>query len=153
MVNRMKDIFIDNNIAKNFSNPLDPEYQELVKWLMYCKESFLVTCKKLIMEYGRTNAASKSYTSIWAILDKITREGRRNHIPNEDIKEFKRHHYKTKIVNNMTCSIQDREFIPAVLLSNRKYALVRDDNFKCDLENFPGFNVLVEKRPQDIPYK
>jgi hypothetical protein len=28
-----KDIFIDNNIAKNFSNPLDPDYKKLIKWL------------------------------------------------------------------------------------------------------------------------
>jgi len=29
-----KDIFIDNNIAKNFTNPLDGEYKKLVQWLM-----------------------------------------------------------------------------------------------------------------------
>jgi len=28
-----KDIFIDTNIAKNFTNPLDPEYKKLVFWL------------------------------------------------------------------------------------------------------------------------
>lgn len=30
-----KDIFIDNNIASKFSNPLDPEYKKLIKWLDY----------------------------------------------------------------------------------------------------------------------
>ena len=29
----MKDIFIDNNIAKNFGNPMDEEYQKLIRWL------------------------------------------------------------------------------------------------------------------------
>ena len=30
----LKDIFIDSNVAKNFANPLDPEYKKLVNWLM-----------------------------------------------------------------------------------------------------------------------
>jgi len=34
-MNKMKkDIFIDNNVAKNFSNPADPEYKKLIKWLV-----------------------------------------------------------------------------------------------------------------------
>jgi hypothetical protein len=35
----MKDIFIDNSIAKNFANPLDPEYKKLVAWLMRYDQS------------------------------------------------------------------------------------------------------------------
>jgi hypothetical protein len=31
----LKDIFIDNNIAKNFCNPVDPEYKNLVVPLNY----------------------------------------------------------------------------------------------------------------------
>ena len=28
-----KDIFIDNNIACRFSNPMDPEMKKLISWL------------------------------------------------------------------------------------------------------------------------
>ena len=41
---------------------------------------------------------------------------------------------------------------PVVCLSERKYALTRDDKFTEDLKNFPGFKVLVCSRPQDMPY-
>ena len=29
-----KDIFIDNNIACRFANPMDPEMKKLIDWLM-----------------------------------------------------------------------------------------------------------------------
>lgn len=149
----MKDLFIDNNIAKNFANPLDPEYKKLIVWLMYSPEAFLVTCNRLIGEYGRTGANAMSATCIWVILNKTTIEGRRNHITNEYIKKFKAQHYKKHIIKNFTCSISDREYIPTVLLSQRKYALTGDINFKNDLENFPRFKARAEMRPEDLPYQ
>lgn len=155
----MKDIFIDANIAKYFANPLDIEYKKLIIWLIKCdnqklqNNAFLVICNKLLVEYGRMSSNSNSPTNIWAIVDRMTRQGRTNHIKNEQIKEFKRIHFKKHIVKRMRCNNEDRDYIPIVLLSNRKYALVRDVNFKRDLENFPGFIVRVERRPQDLPYK
>ena len=58
-----KDLFIDNNIAKNFSNPQDEEYIKLTKWLINFDSSdienkdnyaHLVVSKKLLGEYNRT---------------------------------------------------------------------------------------------------
>jgi hypothetical protein len=59
-----KDIFIDNNIAKNFTNPLDPEYVKLIKWLLAYDEvpegspdyinAHLAVSKKLLVEYYRS---------------------------------------------------------------------------------------------------
>lgn len=86
------DIFIDNNIASKFANPADPEYKELIRWLM----------------------------------------------DNHEITEGQD---------------DDRAYIPAVLLSDRKYALTYDENFTYDLENFPGFTVIVKSRPEELPYK
>lgn len=57
---KKKDIFIDNNITKNFCNPLDPEYKKLIKWLMAfdeqdkAKNAYLVISNKLLAEYYRT---------------------------------------------------------------------------------------------------
>lgn len=154
----MKDIFIDNNITKNFANPLDPEYKKLIKWLIRYDESdtssnaVLVICNKLLNEYGRTSSLSKSPTNIWVIVDILKRQGRLNHIKNSDIKEFIRIYLTKTIKKCLRCNKSDREYIPVVLLSFRKYALVADGNFRYDLNNFPEFSARAEKRPENLPY-
>ncbi len=153
-----KDIFIDNNIAKNFSNPLDPEYKKLIEWLMKFslddKENCanLAVSKKLLGEYFRTSRNAFSPTSIPIIIDKLTREGRLNMITNAEIKQFKQIYFTNKILRKLRANTEDREFIAVVLLSYRKYALTVDDDFIYDLVHFPGFNVLAKKHPQDLPY-
>jgi len=153
-----KDIFIDNNITKNFANPLDPEYKKLIQWLMAYssekkeKNAYLMVSNKLIAEYQRTAGLSASATNITIIIAKMTREGRLVKITNEQIKEFKREYFTKKVERNLTCNKEDRDHIPVVLLSERKYALSFDENFVNDLLNFPGFVVVAAKRPQDIPY-
>ena len=75
----LKDIFIDNNIAKNFGNPQDPEYKKLQKWLMDNEtepKSYLVVSNKLLAEYYRSVGQSYYQNSIPSIIDKLTREGR-----------------------------------------------------------------------------
>jgi hypothetical protein len=42
----MKDIFIDNNIAKNFTLPYDDSYKNLLAWLY--QEGALVVSQKLL---------------------------------------------------------------------------------------------------------
>ena len=44
----IKDLFVDNNIAKNFKNPADPHYEKLIKWLF--EEGHLVLTQKLLKE-------------------------------------------------------------------------------------------------------
>jgi len=134
-----KDIFIDNNIAKNFSNPLDVEYQKLIRWLMFYdpinknKNAFLAVSNKLLIEYYSSSGYSQSNTSIVVLISQLKKENRLNKITNEEIKNFKRLHYKKKIVKNLTCNQKDREHIPVVLLSDRKYALSLDNKFINDL--------------------
>ncbi len=153
-----KDIFIDNNIAKNFTNPLDPEYKKLIQWLMAYdsaknrKNAYLMVSNKLIAEYQRTAGASASGTNITIIIAKMTREGRLIKITNEQIKEFKRIYFTKRVERNLTCNKEDRDHIPVVLLSERKYALSFDDKFINDLRIFSGFVVVAEKKPQDIRY-
>jgi hypothetical protein len=153
-----KDIFIDNNIAKNFANPLDPEYKRLVGWLAKYDpllgqgNAHLVVSKKLLAEYNRTAASAYSGTSIGVLIDKLTREGRTVMISNQEIKGFKKTYYKKHIVKRFRCSALDRDHIPSVLLSDRKYALSIDDDFIYDIINFPGFIVRAAKRPEGLPY-
>lgn len=153
----MKDIFIDNNVAKNFAKPLDPEYKRLIRWLLKfdadLKDSaHLAVSKKLIAEYKRTSGNAYSGTNIAVIIDKLTQQGRLLMITNQQIKDFKREYFKKRVIRRLTCNREDRDHIPVVLLSHRKYALSLDDDFTRDLINFPGFTVWVEKRPRDLPY-
>ncbi len=153
-----KDIFIDNNIGKNFANPLDPEYKNLIQWLMAFnpnnagKNAYLMVSNKLIAEYQRTSGSASSLTNITVIISKMTQEGRLVKISNEQIKDFKRKYFKKKVVRNFTCNKEDHDHIPVVLLSERKYALSLDDKFISDLIKFPGFVVLAAERPEKLPY-
>jgi len=153
-----KDIFIDNNISKNFANPLDPEYKNLIQWLMAFnpnnagKNAYLMVSNKLIAEYIGTSGSASSLTNITVIISKMTQEGRLVKISNEQIKDFKRKYFKKKVVRNFTCNKEDHDHIPVVLLSERKYALSLDDKFISDLIKFPGFVVLAAERPEKLPY-
>ena len=156
-----KDIFIDNNIASKFSNPMDKEYLKLIQWLQHFDESdrknihnyaHLVVSKKLLVEYYRSNQHAAGATSIPLIVAQLQAEGRWSEITNEQIKEFKAAHFSKKNVRKLRSNNEDREHIPVVLLSDRKFALAYDNNFISDLEDFPGFTVTVTKRPENLPY-
>jgi hypothetical protein len=148
----LKDIFIDNNIAKNFCNPVDPEYKSLIKWLISDSTAYLVVSQKLLVEYVGSTGQSPSLTNITVIIDRLKRDGRIIKISNEEIKEFKRQKFTSKIVKKFTCNKEDQEHIPVVLLSHRKYVLTLDQKFTFDLLNFPKFKVIVCDKPQDLPY-
>lgn len=155
----MKDIFIDTNIASRFTNPLDPEYKRLINWLLTNDKhnpgnnAYLVVSKKLLREYYASAQNANTRTSIPVIIDILVREGRRILISNDQIKEFKKKYYTKKNEKKLRSNSEDREHIPVVLLSDRKYALAIDDDFIFDLTNFPGFTVRAEKRPEALPYE
>ena len=72
---------------------------------------------------------------------------------NQEINDFKTTHFTKTVKRQLRSNNEDRDYIPLVLLSDRKFALTLDDNFKFDLENFRGFRCRVEKKPEDLPYK
>jgi hypothetical protein len=154
-----KDIFIDNNLAKNFSNPMDKEYKKLIRWLMKndpinpAGNAYLVVSNKLLAEYSRSVSFSTSDTSIFIIIDRLTREGRLIKINNSDIKEFQHRYFSKKIRKDFRSNREDHDHIPVVLLSDRKYALSLDEDFVYDLVHFPGFHARVEMRPEKLPYE
>ncbi len=153
-----KDIFIDNNIAKNFANPMDPEYKKLISWLKIHNnnknaDAYLVISKKLLEEYISTSGQCNASTNICAIVALLHSQGRLDIFTNSQISQFCRTHYKKHVVQNMICSYIDRKYhIPTVLLSERHYALSIDDAFIRDLINFPGFTVVAAKRPEYLNY-
>lgn len=156
-----KDLYIDNNVASKFSNPQDKEYIKLTKWLLTYnakdvankeKYAHLVVSKKLLTEYYRSSQNAKSNTSIPVIINKLMSDGRLIIVSNQEIKDFRAACFTKALERKLRCNEEDRNHIPIVLLSDRKYVLAYDIDFTYDLENFPGFNVRVEKRPENLPY-
>lgn len=153
-----KDIFIDNNVACRFSNPMDPEMIKLVAWLMdntadIVNRAILVVSKKLLEEYSSSCRGAASNTAIPSIVDNLQRNDRLSFISNKRIKNFQKKYFTKKVEKHLRSNAEDREHIPVVLLSDRKYALTNDSNLAEDLRSFPGFSPVVSSRPEDIPYK
>lgn len=155
------DIFIDNNIASKFANPADPEYKALIRWLMENhvieegKEddrAYLMVSKKLISEYSRSCRNALSVTSIPMIIDKLTKEGRLVCVTNPEINDFKTKYFTKTVEKKLRSNEEDRNHIPIVMLSDRRYVLTYDEDFTYDLEHFPGFTVKVKSRPEDLEY-
>ncbi len=155
-----KDIFIDNNVASKFSNPQDPEYIKLTKWLMFFdskeenKDNFahLVVSQKLLIEYFKSSKGATSSSSIPVIIDTLTREGRLIKFSVDEINTFKQVYFSKKVIKNFESNHQDWELLPIIFLSDRKFALSYDDKFTKDIESFPKFTATVAKRPEDLPY-
>jgi hypothetical protein len=153
-----QDIFIDTNIAKNFSYPVDNEYKRLINWLLKNDleqselNAYILVSQKLINEYSRSSANAKSLTTISVILSKMQKQGRRVFITNQQIKDFQKEYFSKKTLKKLKSNEEDREHIPVVFLSDRKYVLTIDENFTYDLEHFPNFKATVEKRPENLPY-
>jgi len=153
-----QDIFIDTNIAKNFSYPIDNEYKRLINWLLKNDleqselNAYILVSQKLINEYSRSSANAKSLTTISVILSKMQKQGRRVFITNQQIKDFQKEYFSKKTLKKLKSNEEDREHIPVVFLSDRKYVLTIDENFTYDLEHFPNFKATVEKRPENLPY-
>lgn len=85
----MKDIFIDNNIAKNFVTPIDDEYKNLIKWILEydtnkvsinpeekANYAHLVVNQKILVEYMRSSYNCHKSTAIPVLISILTRQGR-----------------------------------------------------------------------------
>lgn len=152
-----KDIFIDNNIAKNFTNPADPSYKELIRWLLKknedtTKNSFLVVSNKLLKEYKSSSRDCFKGTNIHIIIDFLTRNARLIHVSNQQIKDFEATYITSSVARRLLSNAEDRSHIPIILLSDRKMALTLDKDFAGDIMKIPGFNPVVAHRPDDLDY-
>ena len=155
----LKDIFIDTDVIPKLSNPLDYEYKRFIKWLLNydrnnnLNNAYLVVSSGLLGEYSRSLRNSHlSSNNFCVIIDMFSRQGRFHSITNRRIKAFKQKFFKKHVLRRLTSSKNDRDHIPVVMLSDRKYALSLDANFRRDINNFPRFSARAAKRPQDIPY-
>jgi hypothetical protein len=142
------DIFVDNNVAKNFCNPVDPNYKNFIKWLF--EDGHLVVTNKILTEYVSSTGGSISPTNIVIIIARLTRDGRLIKLSRQQLDEFV---FNRRIERVLRSNRKDHPHIKAVLLSNRKLALSLDDNFRYDLNNFPGHQAVARKRPEELNYR
>lgn len=162
----IKDIFIDNNIAKNFATPIDPNYKELISWLkefdqdkiksnpsLILNYAHLVVSQKLLKEYLDSSKNTNKPNAIPSIIDKLSREGRLIKKSKKEIENFRSNYFSKTILKNLLSNKEDHCHIITILLSERKFCLTYDHNLTYDLENFPKFNVIVKKRPEELDYK
>ncbi len=157
-----KDIFIDTNIAKNFTNPLDAAYKDLVQWLAtYDKReetndsdnaAFLVISHKLLVEYISSSQHSAAATNIAVLVDKLTRENRLNRFEKVDILAFQRVHFTKSFLNKFAKIKKDLDHIPIILLSDRQIALTNDVGLTTALLHIAGFTPKIADRPEYLPY-
>jgi hypothetical protein len=142
-----KDILVDNSIAKNFCNPLDPHYKRFIEWLF--TEGELVVTQRLIVEYHGSTAASASATNIVAIIGKLLSDGRLRKVTKQELTTFR---ISNRVAKKLRSNENDWDYVKAVMLSVRKFALSLDNNFVTDVNTFPGYTARAEYRPQDLPY-
>jgi hypothetical protein len=143
----VKDIFVDASVAKNFSSALDPEYKKFIRWLF--SQGWLVVSNKIIQEYGGCSRSAVSETNIMHIVARLQRDGRLIKKSNEELKRVR---FKKHIEQQLTCNAKDRHHLRLIILSVRKYALIIDQRFRDDVNNFPGINAIAKSRPENIPY-
>ena len=144
----MKDIFVDNCVAKNFANPLDPEYKALIQWLF--DEGFLAVSNKLLGEFGRTSGSCAVGTNIWLIVSHLQTRGRLRHFSNSQLAGFA---IPKRVARKLQSNPADHVHIKTVLLSHRKFALTLDAKLYRDINWYPGHKALAANRPQHIPYR
>ncbi len=155
----MKDIFIDNNIAKNFTNPVDTNYQKLISWLLHFEESKIECCahlvltNKILQEYKNSNRNNFNSQNIILIIGKLTEQRRLNFIENKILKKYK---FPTNIEKKICCLGKDKIHLKAILLSHRKIALIIDSKFRNAVNSHPKVNKIkpkAESRPEDLDYE
>ncbi len=159
----MKDIFIDNNIAKNFKNPADENYKNLINWLKTGKNSsedkkdgsFLVVSPQLLKEYYSSNRGNFG-ESIITIIDILTKENRLNRISNSQIKAFVFSSNIEKRLAKTKMNIEDYIHLKSILLSKRKIGIIIDEKLHEAVNQYQkvdGIQPMAVKRPEQIDYK
>jgi hypothetical protein len=143
----MKDIFIDTNIAKNFTNPLDPIYKKLLRWLTTDVQSHWVVNQKLLVEYGRTNQ------TILVLIDQLQRQGR---LIKKEKAELNAVPFPKQYERKLHSNSEDWVHLKTIWLSHRKIGIIIDEGLRHDVNQSPkqgGIQPKAFSRPEEINYE
>jgi hypothetical protein len=141
----MKDIFIDTNIAKNFTNPIDPEYKKLIRWLR--EEGVWIVNQKLLVEYGRTNQ------NIAVLTNELNKRGRLRKFEKGELEEIK---FTKTYQNKLNSNGEDWVHLKTIWLSVRKIGIIIDEGLRKDVNQSPrqnGIQPCAVSRPEYIDYE
>lgn len=141
----MKDIFIDTNIAKNFTNPIDPEYKKLIRWLR--EEGVWIVNQKLLVEYGRTNQ------NIAVLTNELSKRGRLRKFEKGELEEVK---FTKTYENKLNSNGEDWIHLKTIWLSVRKIGIIIDEGLRKDVNQSPrrdGIQPCAVSRPEHIDYE
>lgn len=141
----IKDIFIDTNIAKNFSNPLDPEYKKLILWLR--NTGTWVVNQKLLVEYGRTNQ------TILVLINELQKVNRLKKYEKAELDTIV---FKKSYQKKLSSNDEDWTHLKTIWLSVRKIGIIIDVGLRDDVNSSPlqnGIQPTAVSRPQDIDYE
>jgi hypothetical protein len=144
----VKDIFVDNNIAKNFCNPLDPEYKNFLKWLIH--DGALVISNSILREYSSSTSHSASATNISAIIGLLGAAGRLNKVSPKELRAFV---IPKGVERRLRSNKADWQHLKTVLLSFRRIAITSDANLGHDIVNYPKGRARASTRPGGVPYR
>lgn len=143
----MRDIVIDNCIAKNFCNPITGDLRTFVTWLR--DHGTLAVTQRLLVEYYSSTGSATSATNICALIEHLKLEKRFVRFSKTQLEEVDiPQHYE----NRMRCNFHDRSLVRAVALTVRRIAISDDDNFRYDVNNLPGYNAVAVRGPAEIDY-
>ncbi|WP_028522633.1 hypothetical protein [Runella limosa] len=141
----MKDIFIDTNIAKNFTNPLDPEYKKLIQWLR--EEGVWIINQKLLVEYGRTNQ------NIAVLVSELNKKGRLRKFEKSELETIK---FNKTFEKRLNSNGEDWVHLKTIWLSVRKIGIIIDEGLRKDVNQSPrqdGVQPQAVSRPEHIDYR
>jgi len=141
----MKDIFIDTNIAKNFTNPLDPEYKKLISWLK--EEGVWVVNQKLLIEYGRTNQ------NIAVLTNELNKRGRLIKFEKSELDTIQ---FSKTYEKQLRSNGEDWVHLKTIWLSVRKIGIIIDEGLRRDVNASPkqqGIQPQAVSRPEHIDYE
>ena len=144
----MKDILVDNNVAKNFCNPMDENYKDFILWLR--TNGALVVCQKLLVEYYRTCCTSNSDTNVCVLIAELQSDGRLNKINKAQLSAFKIPKAVRKI---LPLHDKDIELLKTTLLSQRRLAITIEKNLRDSINMYPRFKALAVSRPECLKYR
>jgi hypothetical protein len=145
---KLKDVFVDNNVAKNFCNPVDPEFKEFVRWLFL--RGTLVVSNKIINEYSRSCGGSHSRSNILVIIDHQLRRKRLMKISNAEIDSIAFTKAELRLIKS---NRSDHQHLKVVRLSRRRLVITNDGNFANDVVKLPCISGRASDRPEQLPYR
>jgi len=141
----MKDLFVDTTCAHQFCNPINEDYKILLKWLS--EEGTLIYNNQLLIEIGRGNQ------TLFALINLLIQSGRAKKITSSELKNFE---FSKSQHKKFMCNKEDRIHLKTIILSDRKIAIVGDNNLRRDVNILPkyqGIKPVAVELPSEIDYK